>query len=142
MPILIVESPGKTKTLKSILGAGWQVLASMGHIRELAQDGLDNLGFDLIDDQVQCRYVAREARGQEVIARLRAAIRGDQQVYLASDPDREGEAISWHIAQVRGLKNPRRVVYSAITREAVQAALKSPCPLDLPLVEAQRAHDS
>ncbi len=141
MPILIVESPGKTKTLKSILGAGWQVLASMGHIRELAQDGLDNLGFDLIDDQVQCRYIPREARGQEVIARLRAATQGDSQVYLASDPDREGEAISWHIAQVLGLKNPRRVVYSAITREAVQAALKSPRPLNLPLVEAQRARD-
>ncbi|WP_287127809.1 type I DNA topoisomerase [Candidatus Cyanaurora vandensis] len=141
MPILIVESPGKKKTLMSILGAGWQVLASMGHITELAQDGADNLGFDLIEDRVTCRYVPRAERGAAVIAQLRAAVKGDPQVYLASDPDREGEAIAWHLAQVLKLKNPQRVVYSAITREAVQAALKSPRTLNLPLAEAQRARE-
>ncbi len=141
MPVLIVESPGKIKTLKSILGGNWKVFASMGHVTELAHDGEDNLGFDLIEDKVLTRYVPREERGKDVIARLRAAVKQDPQVYLASDPDREGEAIAWHLAQELKIKSPQRIVYSAITREAVEAALRSPRGINLPLAEAQRARE-
>src|SRR6476659_1815129 len=97
--LLIVESPGKLKTLRKILGSGWDVQPSVGHITELAHDGEDSLGFDLGDKAIICRYVPRGDRGKECIQKLRASAQRASEVYLASDPDREGEAIAWHIVQ-------------------------------------------
>jgi DNA topoisomerase-1 len=136
--LLIVESPGKLKTLRSILGRGWDVQPSVGHITELAHDGEDSLGFDLSTTAVTCRYIPRGDRGKEVIQKLRNAAKNAQDVYLATDPDREGEAIAWHIAQQLKLSKPKRVVYTQITEQAVKAALASPTTLDDDLVSAQR----
>jgi DNA topoisomerase-1 len=136
--LLIVESPGKLKTLRSILGAGWNVQPSVGHITELAHDGQDALGFDMEESSVVCRYVARGDRGKEVIQKLRAASKNADEVYLATDPDREGEAIAWHVAEQLNLSNPKRVIYSQITEQAVKAAIASPTLLDMNLINAQR----
>jgi len=136
--LLIVESPGKLKTLRNILGQGWNVQPSVGHITELAQDGEDSLGFELGEATVTCRYIPRGDRGKEVIQKLRAAAKNADDVYLATDPDREGEAIAWHVAQQLNLKNPKRVVYTQITEQAVKAALQKPTVLDMHLIDAQR----
>jgi DNA topoisomerase I len=136
--LLIVESPGKIKTLRAILGSGWDVQASLGHVAQLASDGPSRLGFDLKENTVECRYELSE-RGKEVVAKLKGAARRADRVYLATDPDREGEAISWHLARELGLRNADRITFSAITQAAVQAALKSPRKVDMPLVDAQRA---
>ncbi len=136
--LLIVESPGKLKTLRSILGAGWNVQPSVGHITELAHDGEDSLGFDLGENTVTCRYIARGDRGKEVIQKLRAASKNADEVYLATDPDREGEAIAWHVAEQLNLKNPKRVVYSQITEQAVKSAIQSATTLNMSLIDAQR----
>jgi DNA topoisomerase I len=132
--LLIVESPGKVKKLSQILGSDWLVRASMGHIRELANDGEDSLGFDLQDDTVRCRFMARGTRGKETIQTLRSAVQQVKTVVLATDYDREGETIAWHIQQALNLKNPQRVVYSEITPAAVQAAIARPRAIDLNLV--------
>jgi DNA topoisomerase-1 len=97
--LLVVESPGKIKKLSQILGSDWIVKASMGHVRELANDGEDSLGFDLEQNSVRCRFVARGQRGKETIAQLQAAVRQVDTVVLATDPDREGETIAWHLQQ-------------------------------------------
>jgi DNA topoisomerase-1 len=134
--LLIVESPGKVKKLSQILGSDWLVRASMGHIRELASDGADALGFDLDGNQVNCRFVARGTRGKETIQQLRAAAQQVQTVVLATDYDREGETIAWHIQQALKLKQPQRVVYTEITPTAVQQAIAHPRSLDLNLVNS------
>lgn len=134
--LLIVESPGKIKKLKQILGADWLIKASMGHIRELANDGEDSLGFDLEGDRVRCRFMARGSRGAETIQELKAAVRQVKTVVLATDPDREGETIAWHLQQALNLKQPQRVVYTAITPQAVQSAIAHPRSLDLNLVHS------
>lgn len=136
--LLIVESPGKLKTLRKILGQGWDVQPSVGHITELAHDGEDSLGFDLGDSAITCRYIPRGDRGKEVIQKLRASAQRAQEVYLATDPDREGEAIAWHLAQQLKLSQPKRVVYTQITEPAVRKALASPTTLNLDLINAQR----
>jgi len=136
--LLIVESPGKLKTLRKILGQGWDVQPSVGHITELAHDGEDSLGFDLGETSIACRYIPRGDRGKEVIQKLRASAKNAQEVYLATDPDREGEAIAWHIAEQLKLSKPKRVVYTQITEQAVKAALNSPTVLNLDLINAQR----
>uniref|UniRef100_UPI0025D41B71 toprim domain-containing protein n=1 Tax=Chamaesiphon sp. GL140_3_metabinner_50 TaxID=2970812 RepID=UPI0025D41B71 len=113
--LLIVESAGKIKKLKSILGADWDVKASVGHIRQLANDGDGSLGFDLGSNTIECRYIPRDERAKQTIAGLIAAAKQADRVFIASDPDREGEVIGWHIAQVLKLKQPQRVVYQEIT---------------------------
>jgi DNA topoisomerase-1 len=134
--LLIVESPGKVKKLSQILGADWLIRASMGHIRELANDGEDALGFDLDGQTVRCRFIARGTRGAEAIQTLKAAVKQVKTVVLATDPDREGETIAWHLQQALNLKDPQRVVYSEITPAAVQQAIAHPRKLDLNLVHA------
>ncbi len=148
--LLLIESPGKLKKLGQILGPDWVVKASMGHVRELANDGEDALGFDLSDRQqsgrsgdplIPCRYQPRDARSKKVLSELRQAVKRADAVYIATDPDREGETIGWHLQQALHLKNPHRVVYSEITPQAVRAAIARPRALDQNLVAAGRARD-
>jgi len=139
--LLLIESPGKLKKLGQILGSGWIVKASMGHVRELANDGLDSLGFDLGEAGIACRYQPRDARSKKVLAELRQAVKKADRVYIATDPDREGETIGWHLQQALNLRNPQRVVYSEITPQAVRAAIAYPRTLDQNLVAAGRARD-
>ena len=138
--LIIVESPNKIKSLSHILGSDWKVEASVGHITELASDGEDNLGFDLSHQGITCRYQPRGERGQGVITRLKSLARVSEEIYLATDPDREGEGISWHLLeQVVGKKPYHRVTYTEITEKAVKAAIANPRKIDDALVAAQRA---
>ena len=139
--LLLIESPGKLKKLSQILGPGWTVKASMGHIRELTNEGEDALGFDLTGDRITCKYAPRDARAKKTIAGLRQAVKQADTVYIATDPDREGETIGWHLQQALRLKSPRRVVYSEITPAAVRKAVANPRTLDQSLVAAGRARD-
>jgi DNA topoisomerase-1 len=139
--LLLIESPGKLKKLGQILGPDWIIKASMGHIRELANDGTDALGFDLGTDTISCRYQPRDARSKKVLSELRQAVKKAQQVYIATDPDREGETIGWHLQQALNLKHPQRVVYSEITPQAVRTAIAHPRTLDQNLVAAGCARD-
>ena len=134
--LLIVESPGKIKKLSQILGSDWLVKASMGHVRELASDGQDALGFDLTGSTVTCRFVLRQEKGQQTIKQLQTAVRQVKTVFLATDSDREGETIAWHLQQALHLKNPQRVVYTEITPAAVRNALSHPRQLDQNMVNA------
>ena len=136
MPLLIVESPNKIKKLKQILGSGWLIKASLGHVRELARDGDDNLGFTLTNNKVNCRFVPRNSKAAKIIKELKTVAKNSNAIYFASDPDREGETIAWHLAQELGVKNPQRVVYQEITKKAVLTAVKNPRPLDQQLVDA------
>ncbi|KAI9133121.1 type I DNA topoisomerase [Acaryochloris sp. CCMEE 5410] len=139
--LLIVESPGKIKKLRSILGSGWQVRASIGHIRQLANTGTGNLGFEAKNGQITCSYEPRDDRAKKTIADLKTAAKQADEIFIASDPDREGEVIGWHIAQVLGIKKPKRVVYQEITERAVRQAIAHPKSLDMDLVEAGRCRD-
>jgi DNA topoisomerase I len=139
--LLLIESPGKISKLKQILGSDWIVKASMGHVRELADDGEDALGFEFAEQTVQCRYVPRDAKAKKVLADLRQAVKQADRVFLGCDEDREGEVISWHLAQELRLKNPQRVVYHEITPQAVRQAIAHPRPLDTNLIAAGRARD-
>lgn len=139
--LLLIESPGKTKKLSQILGSGWIVRASFGHVRELANDGEDALGFDLLEQHIECRYAPRGAKGKQILADLRQAVKQAEAVYIATDPDREGETIGWHLQQALRIKNPRRVVYSEITPQAVRAAIAQPRSLNQALIAAGRARD-
>lgn len=139
--LLVVESPGKVKKLGQILGSEWIVRASCGHIRELSDEGEDSLGFTLDGSSVQCRYVPRNQQAKETIAQLKAAVRQVQEVVLATDPDREGETIAWHLKEALGLKAPKRVVYTEITESAVKSAIANPRELDLNLVGAGLCRD-
>ena len=139
--LLLIESPGKIAKLKQILGDGWIVKASMGHVRELADEGEDALGFEFTDKTVQCRYVPRDAKAKKVLSDLRQAVKQADRVFLGCDEDREGEVISWHLAQELRLKNPQRVVYHEITPQAVRQAIAHPRPLDTNLIAAGRARD-
>jgi len=131
MKLLIVESPGKVKKIQSFLGNGWKVMASVGHVRDLP---IKEIGVAPPD--FKPTYVATE-RGKEVLARLKAAAKTAEAVYLATDPDREGEAIAWHLEDALKLKNAKRVTFTEITEKAVQAALKHPRRVDMALVAAQ-----
>ncbi|WP_346293168.1 type I DNA topoisomerase [Sphaerothrix gracilis] len=139
--LLLIESPGKVKKLGQILGAGWVIKASMGHIRELTNDGEDALGFELGATAIECRYQPRDARSKKVLSELRQAVKQAERVYIATDPDREGETIGWHLQQALRLRNPQRVVYSEITPQAVRAAIARPRCLDEHLIAAGRARD-
>jgi DNA topoisomerase I len=139
--LLIVESPGKIKKIKSILGNGWEVMASFGHIRQLAKDTDDGLGFIFHGENIDCHYVPRDDRAKQTISKLVAAAKKADGVYLASDPDREGETIAWHLAEVLKLKQPQRVVYQEITESAVKAAIANPRAIDMDLVAGGRCRE-
>lgn len=133
MKLAIVESPNKVKKIQSFLGAGWTVAASVGHIRDLPQK---EIGVAVPD--FQPTYELTE-RGADVAKRLKELAAKSESVVLATDPDREGEAIGWHVAQVLGLKNPDRVEFHEITAAAVAKAIANPRKLDLALIRAQEA---
>ncbi|MDR2352532.1 MAG: type I DNA topoisomerase [Deltaproteobacteria bacterium] len=131
MNLLIVESPGKIKKIRSILPEGWNIAASVGHVRDLPQNekGVSPPNF-------VPHYVLTE-RGQRVINDLQKLVQEATQVYLATDPDREGEAIAWHLAESLKLNDPWRVTYTEITKTAIQKAISSPRHIDMNLVRAQ-----
>jgi len=141
MKLLLVESPSKCKTIRAILGSDWQVEASCGHFTELAKDGEDSLGFTMHKDtnEIECRYQLTEGKGKQIVAKLRAAVKNAHEVVLATDGDREGEGIAWHLQQQLNLRNPKRAVYNQITPAAVQAAIANARQLDPNLISAQRA---
>jgi DNA topoisomerase-1 len=133
MKIMIVESPGKVKKIQGFLGSDWKVAASVGHVRDLPER---ELGVDLPDFVPS--YVPTE-RGKDVLKRLAALVKTAEAVYLATDPDREGEAIAWHLQEALRLKNPKRVTYGSITESVVREAVKKPRTVDMALVRAQEA---
>jgi DNA topoisomerase-1 len=133
-PVIIVESPAKTRTLAKILGNAYAIEASMGHVRDLPKS---KLGVD-VDNDFQPTYTPLPDR-KETLQRLHAVTQGAPVVYLATDPDREGEAIAWHIQQALGLQNAQRIEFNEITAAAVQRALQSPRAIDLDRVNAQQA---
>ncbi|HIY58695.1 MAG TPA: type I DNA topoisomerase [Candidatus Tetragenococcus pullicola] len=134
--LVIVESPAKAKTIEKYLGRNYKVVASVGHIRDLPKS---KMGID-VENNYEPHYISIRGKG-DVIKSLRSAAKKAQKVYLASDPDREGEAIAWHLAFLLGLdlKDKNRVVFNEITKEAVKAAFKNPRTIDLDLVDAQQA---
>jgi len=133
--LIIVESPAKAKTLKRFLGDRFDVLASMGHVRDLPGK---ELAVD-VDAGFKPHYEVVESR-RKTINELRSAVKKDGGgVILASDPDREGEAIAWHLSEVLNLRSPRRIEFHEITADAVRRALESPREIDMRLVNAQQA---
>ena len=137
--LFLIEAPGKVKKLRQILGEDYIVKASGGHIRQLAQDGQDNLGFDLEETQIKCRFIPRNPQAEKTISELKQLVRNVDTVILATDEDREGEVIAWHLQQALNLRNPQRVTYREITPTAVKTALQHPRKLDLNLVNAALA---
>jgi DNA topoisomerase-1 len=135
--LVIVESPAKAKTIQKYLGRGFRVEASMGHVRDLPKS---DLGVDVDHDFLPVYEVARGK--EKVVAALKRSIKAADAVYLATDPDREGEAIAWHITQAAGIPRGKpifRVEFSEITRNAVQQAIAQPRQIDHNLVDAQQA---
>ncbi len=134
--LVIVESPAKARTLAGLLGPEYDVLASVGHVRDLPKT---KLGVD-IDDGFQARYVVPREK-QRVVQQLKAAAEDAARVYLATDPDREGEAIAWHVVEAAGLQRmPHpRVVFHEVTKNAVLDAFKHPREINERLVDAQQA---
>ena len=133
--LLIVESPTKARTIGAYLGKDYTVLASVGHVRDLPKSNKDAVD---IEGGFIPRYVI-SADKRDVIEKIKAAVAKADEVYLATDPDREGEAIAWHIKEVAGLKKPQRVVFHEITRAAVEEALAHPRAIDEDLRRAQEA---
>ena len=133
-PLIIVESPTKAKTIKKFLPPRYVVKASVGHVRDLPKS---TLGVDVEHDFTP-RYLTIKGKG-DVIKELKAAAKSATEVYLATDPDREGEAIAWHLAELLKLDNPKRIELHEITKDAALAALRDPHPIDIPKVNAQQA---
>ena len=134
--LVIVESPAKVKTIKKFLGSNYTVAASQGHVRDLPKS---QLGID-IEHDYEPKYITIRGKG-EILAGLRKEVKKSDKVYLATDPDREGEAISWHLAAALKLddKKMRRITFNEITKNAVKASLKAPRDIDMSLVDAQQA---
>ena len=134
--LVIVESPSKAKTIGKFLGSKYKVVASVGHIRDLPKS---KLGID-IEHNFEPEYISIRGKG-DVIKTLKKEAKDAGKVYLATDPDREGEAISWHIAYLLGIneEEPCRIVFNEITKNAIQSAVKMPRVIDKKLVDAQQA---
>ena len=134
--LVIVESPAKVKTIKKLLGSNYTVAASQGHVRDLPKS---SLGID-IEHDYEPKYITIRGKG-DILASLRKEVKKSDKVYLATDPDREGEAISWHLAAALKLdeKKMRRITFNEITKNAVKASLKAPRDIDMNLVDAQQA---
>ena len=133
--LVIVESPAKVKTIKKFLGKNYEVGASNGHVRDLPKS---QMGID-VEHDYEPKYITIRGKG-DILAKLRKEVKKADKVYLATDPDREGEAISWHLSQALKLdgKNVRRISFNEITQNAVKASLKQPRDIDMNLVNAQQ----
>lgn len=131
--LLIIESPGKVKKLRQILGEGWRIEPSMGHVRDLPRDGMHVGPAPAFTPDYEVIVQKRDG-----LAKL-AALAPRMEVWLATDPDREGEAIAWHVAQCLKLARPKRVRFGEITEKAVKAAVAAPGEIDRRLVDAQEA---
>lgn len=136
--LVIVESPAKVKTIKKFLGANYEVMASNGHVRDLPKS---KLGID-VENSYDPQYITIRGKG-DILASLRKEAKKAEKIYLATDPDREGEAISWHLIEALNLKKNGKKVYriafNEITKNAVKESLKNPREIDMDLVDAQQA---
>ena len=134
--LVIVESPAKVKTIKKFIGSNYEVVASQGHVRDLPKS---TLGIDTEHD-FEPKYITIRGKG-DILAHLRREVKKADKVYLATDPDREGEAISWHLAQALKIddKDINRISFNEITKNAVKASIKEPRKLDMNLVDAQQS---
>ncbi|MCL2372632.1 MAG: type I DNA topoisomerase [Defluviitaleaceae bacterium] len=134
--LVILESPSKAKTIKKILGAGYKIEACVGHIRDLPKS---HFGVD-IENDYEPKYITIRGKG-DILANLRKIAKNASKIYLATDPDREGEAISWHLMHALKLdeKNTERITFNEITKTAVKKSLKEARSIDMDLVDAQQA---
>ena len=134
--LVIVESPAKVKTIKKFLGANYEVAASNGHVRDLPKS---TLGID-VDGNYEPNYFTIRGKG-DILSNLRKLVKKADKVYLATDPDREGEAISWHLANALNIeeKDINRISFNEITKNAVKASIKEPRKIDMNLVDAQQS---
>ena len=134
--LVIVESPAKAATIKKYLGSHYTVTASMGHVRDLPKS---QLGVD-VEHDFEPKYITIRGKG-DLLSKLKREADGAGKIYLATDPDREGEAISWHLARSLGIpeESACRITFNEITKGAVQSAIKNPRPIDMELVDAQQA---
>lgn len=136
--LVIVESPAKVKTIKKFLGANYDVDASNGHVRDLPKS---QLGID-VEHDYEPKYITIRGKG-DILAKLRKEVKKADVIYLATDPDREGEAISWHLVKALKLdeakdKKVYRISFNEITKNAVKTSLKAPREIDMDLVDAQQ----
>ncbi|MDD5629657.1 MAG: type I DNA topoisomerase [Elusimicrobia bacterium] len=136
MKLVIVESPNKVRKIKEFLGQGYRVAASFGHVRDLPAKG--DLAVAFKEGKVMPTYEMLE-RSARAVGELAGLAKQADEVLLATDPDREGEAIAWHVSQLLGERKYQRVVFHAVTKSAVQKAMAAPRPLDARLVNAQQA---
>ncbi|NDO48796.1 type I DNA topoisomerase [Lachnospiraceae bacterium MD335] len=134
--LVIVESPAKVKTIKKFLGSNYEVLASNGHVRDMPKS---QLGFDA-ENNYEPKYITIRGKG-DILAKLRKEVKKADKIYLATDPDREGEAISWHLYIALKLEDKKvyRITFNEITKNAVKESLKNPREIDMSLVDAQQA---
>lgn len=134
--LVIVESPAKAKTIKKYLGNGYEVIASMGHVRDLPSA---RLSVD-VKNNYEPKYAVIKGK-EKLINELKSAAQKSDAVFLATDPDREGEAISWHLAYILGLDldDNDRIEFTEITKTGVENGMKNPRKIDMDLVNAQQA---
>ena len=134
--LVIVESPAKVKTIKKFLGANYEVAASNGHVRDLPKS---QLGID-VEHDYDPKYITIRGKG-DILAALRKEVKKAEKIYLATDPDREGEAISWHLLFALKLEDKKvyRITFNEITKNAVKESLKHAREIDMNLVDAQQA---
>jgi DNA topoisomerase I len=136
--VLIVESPNKIKTIKSFLGDGWSIKATCGHFMELSNDGHLNLGFDFLDDRVECRY-SIAANKKQTVAQLKAIGKTAEVIYLATDEDREGESISWHLQKLFPANKCKRITFNEINQKAILSAVENAKQVDENLAMSAQA---
>ena len=133
--LVIVESPAKVKTIKKFLGANYEVTASNGHVRDLPKS---QLGVD-VENDYEPKYITIRGKG-DILANLRKEVKKAEKIYLATDPDREGEAISWHLLKALKLEDKKvyRITFNEITKNAVKESLKNAREINMDLVNAQQ----
>ena len=133
--LVIVESPAKVKTIKKFLGKNYEVVASNGHVRDLPKS---QMGID-VEHDYEPKYITIRGKG-DILANLRKEVKKAEKIYLATDPDREGEAISWHLMEALKLSGKKvyRITFNEITKTAVKESLKQPRDIDMNLVNAQQ----
>ena len=134
MELVIVESPTKAKTIQKFLGSGFVIKSSFGHVRDLPKR---ELGVD-VENEFEPKYVI-PPKAKKVISELKKSSAEADNTIIATDEDREGESIAWHLQEALKLKNPQRIVFHEITKSAIESALQSPRKIDINLVNAQQA---